>query len=131
MTVVEGRQILRRSAAGPRRIAIPMPILTCDRALLVGIGVDQARNLKTFATHRAGRPARPRRPARTHDGNVFLAEALVAGARKCRMIRDRVVTGGRSGLAFNSAGWLVRVLNNRAQCPIGLNSFCLRFGVFC
>jgi hypothetical protein len=93
--------------------------------------VDQARNLKTFATHRAGRHARPRRPARTHDGNVFLAEALVAGARKCRMIRDRVLTGGRSGLAFNSAGWLVRVLNNRAQCPIGLNSFCLRFGVFC
>jgi len=62
MTVVEGRQILRRSAAGPRRIATPMPILTCDRALLVGIGVDQARNRKTFATHRAGRNARPGDP---------------------------------------------------------------------
>src|SRR5207253_444982 len=41
--VVEGCQILLHGAAGSSRIAIPMPILTCDRALLVGIG--KARSL--------------------------------------------------------------------------------------
>src|SRR3954454_6599174 len=37
-SIVEGRQILLHRAAGPRRIAIPAPILTCDRALLIGVG---------------------------------------------------------------------------------------------
>src|SRR5215208_4766014 len=41
--VVAGRQILLHGAAGPSRIAIPLPILTRDRALLVSIGLDQAR----------------------------------------------------------------------------------------
>src|SRR4051794_4762909 len=56
-------------AAGPSRIAIPMPILTSDRALLVGIGLDQARiDGKAFTTNQAGRNARslgprPERPA--------------------------------------------------------------------
>jgi hypothetical protein len=33
-----------------------------ERALLVGIGLDQARNRKAFPTHRAGRNARPDDP---------------------------------------------------------------------
>jgi hypothetical protein len=41
--IVKGRQILLHRAAGPRRITIPPPILTRDRALLVGVGLDQAR----------------------------------------------------------------------------------------
>src|SRR6202142_1005339 len=36
--IIEGRQILLHSAAGPLRIAIPAPVLTCDRALLIGVG---------------------------------------------------------------------------------------------
>src|SRR5579859_3094310 len=41
--IVEGPQILLHRTARPRRIAIPVPILTRDRALLVGVGRDQAR----------------------------------------------------------------------------------------
>src|SRR4051812_28164655 len=39
--IIEGRQILLHGAAGLSRIPIPMPILTRDRALLVGISLDQ------------------------------------------------------------------------------------------
>jgi hypothetical protein len=39
-----------------------MPILTCDRAPLAGIGLNQARYRKAFVTHRAGRHARPDDP---------------------------------------------------------------------
>src|SRR5712675_2581202 len=38
--IVQGRQILLHRAAGPRRITVPAPILTRDRALLVGVGLD-------------------------------------------------------------------------------------------
>src|SRR5436190_14546495 len=38
--IVEGRQILLHRAAGPLGIAIPAPILTCDRALLVGVSCN-------------------------------------------------------------------------------------------
>src|SRR4051794_7600926 len=56
--IVEGRQILLHGAAGPRRIAIPAPILTCDRALLIGVSLDQARiDGKAFATDQTGRDA--------------------------------------------------------------------------
>jgi hypothetical protein len=57
--IIKGRQILLHSAAGPLRIAIPAPILTCDRALLIGVGRNQARiNGKAFATNQTGRNAR-------------------------------------------------------------------------
>src|SRR6201989_237686 len=53
--VIEGRQILLHRAAGPRRISIPAPILTCDRALLVGIGRTQARIYRqAFAYYQSG-----------------------------------------------------------------------------
>src|SRR3954453_1330710 len=35
--IIQGRQILLHRAAGPLWIAIPAPIMTCDRALLVGV----------------------------------------------------------------------------------------------
>src|SRR5882762_10217896 len=57
--IVEGRQILLHRAAGPRRIAILAPILTCDRALLISVGRNQARiDGKAFAADQAGRDAR-------------------------------------------------------------------------
>jgi hypothetical protein len=46
-------QILLHHADGPLWIAIPAPILTCDRALLVGVGLNQARiDCKAFAPTR-------------------------------------------------------------------------------
>src|SRR4051795_621325 len=57
--IIQGRQILLHRAAGPLWIAIPAPIMTCDRALLVGVGLDQARiDCKAFAANQAGRDAR-------------------------------------------------------------------------
>src|SRR3954447_409862 len=75
--IVEGRQILLHGAAGPSRVAIPLPILTCDRALLVGIGLYQARiDGKAFTTNQAGRNARLDHPFEHTTENVSLAEAL-------------------------------------------------------
>jgi hypothetical protein len=54
-----GRQILLHRAAGLLGITIPAPILTFDRALLVGIGRNEARiNCKAFTTNQTGRNAR-------------------------------------------------------------------------
>src|SRR6201996_2434196 len=90
--VVEGRQILLHRAAGPRRIAIPAPILTCDRALLVGICLDQARiDCKAFAADQTGCDARLDDPLEHVAENISIAEALVAGARERRMIRDSIL----------------------------------------
>jgi 2-succinyl-5-enolpyruvyl-6-hydroxy-3-cyclohexene-1-carboxylate synthase len=92
LRIVQGRQILLHCAAGPRRIAILAPILTCDRALLIGIGRNQAPiNGKAFATNQTGRDARLDDPLEHPTKNISLAEALVAGARKCRMIGDSVL----------------------------------------
>src|SRR4051794_907294 len=53
--IVEGRQILLHRAARPGRIAIPAPVLTRDRALLVRVGRNQARiDCKSFATNQTG-----------------------------------------------------------------------------
>src|SRR5947199_839642 len=76
--VVEGRQILLHGAAGPSRIAIPLPILTCDRALLVGIGLYQARiDGKAFTPQCTSRP-----PVRTHDG-----KRLPRGSARCGRVK--------------------------------------------
>jgi hypothetical protein len=81
--IVKGRQILLHRAAGPRRIAIPAPILTCDRALLVGVGRNQARiNGKAFTTNQTGRNARLDDTFENATKNISLAEALVAGPRE-------------------------------------------------
>src|SRR6185369_7862890 len=90
--IVEGRQILLHRAAGPLRIAVLAPILTCDRALLVGISLDQARiDSKAIAANQAGRNARLHDPLEHVAKYISLAEALVAGARERRMIRDSVL----------------------------------------
>jgi hypothetical protein len=73
-------------------ITIPAPILTSDPALLIGVGLNQARiNDKAFATHQTDRYARLHDPLEHTTEKVSLAEALVACARERRMIRDRVL----------------------------------------
>jgi hypothetical protein len=73
--IVEGRQILLHSAAGPRRIAISTPILTRDRALLVGVGLDQARiDCKAFASNQTGCDARLDDPFEHTAENISVAE---------------------------------------------------------
>jgi hypothetical protein len=90
--IVEGRQILLHRAIGPRQIAIPSPVLPCDRALLVGVGRDQTGiDGKAFTTNKTGGNARLDNPLEHAAKNIPLAETLVAGARKCRMIRDSVL----------------------------------------
>jgi hypothetical protein len=42
-SIVKGRHVLLHGPAGALRIAILVPVLPRDRALLVGIGLDQAR----------------------------------------------------------------------------------------
>jgi hypothetical protein len=41
--IVKGRHVLLHGPAGALRIAILVPVLPRERALLVGIGLDQAR----------------------------------------------------------------------------------------
>src|SRR4051794_6275413 len=90
--IVEGRQILLHRAVGPLRIAVLAPILTCDRALLVGISLDQARiDCEAIAANQTGRNARLHNPLEHVAKYISLAEALVARARARRMIRDRVL----------------------------------------
>src|SRR4029453_8861034 len=75
--IVEGRQILLHRTAGPRRIAILAPIQTCDRALLIGIGRNQARiNGKALATNQTGRDTRLDDALEHATKNLSLAEAL-------------------------------------------------------
>src|SRR5215207_8623362 len=93
--IVEGRQILLHRAAGPRRITIFAPILTCDRALLVGIRLDQAGiDRKTFAANQTGGDARLDDSLEHVAENISIAETLVTGARKCRMIGRSAAPSG-------------------------------------
>src|SRR5450631_2275983 len=88
---VEARQILLHGTAGPRRIAIPAPILTCDRTLLIGVSLDQARvDCKAFAANQTGRKARVDDPFEHAAKNISFAKALVAGTRECRMVRHSI-----------------------------------------
>ena len=115
---VEGRQILLHGAAGPRRIAIPAPILTCDRALLIGVeGLDQARiDGKAFAANQTGRDARLDDPFEHLAENISLAERLVAGARERRMIRDSVLD---TELAEPAIGQVHLHFTGRSAAPSG------------
>ena len=59
--------------------------------MLIGIGLDQARiDREAFATHKAGRNARLDDPFEYTTEYFSLAEAFIAGTRKCRMIRDSI-----------------------------------------
>jgi hypothetical protein len=63
--------------------------LTRDRALLVGVGRNQARiDCKSFATNQTGGNACLDDPFEHAADNISIAEALVAGARERSMLRD-------------------------------------------
>src|ERR1700730_10447953 len=50
--ITQGCQILLHRAAGALSLAVLVPVLTRDRALLIGVSLDQARvDCKTFATN--------------------------------------------------------------------------------
>src|SRR5262245_37176723 len=67
--VVERHQILLHRATGPCRIAIFAPIATGDRALLIGVGLDQTGiDCKALATNQVSRDACLYELARIPDG---------------------------------------------------------------
>src|SRR5205814_1664596 len=89
---IQSRQLLLYRAAGPLWIAIPAPIMTCDRALLVGVGLDQARiDCKAFAANQTGRDARLDDSFEHTAENVSLAKTLIASPRERRMIGDGIL----------------------------------------
>jgi hypothetical protein len=66
--------------------------LTRDRALLVGIGLDQVRiDGEAFAIHQTGGNARLNDPLGHAARNISPAEMLFPGARECRMIPDSIL----------------------------------------
>src|SRR6476469_5516689 len=93
MRLLEASCIARaRPAVLPSRRGLAAPILTRDRALLVGICLDQARVYrKTFATNQTGRNARLDDTFEYATKDISLAEALIAGPRERRMIRDSIL----------------------------------------
>src|SRR5205814_7804099 len=89
---IQSRQLLLYRAAGPLWIAIPAPIMTCDRALLVGVGLNQARiDCKAFAANQTGCDASLDDALEHAAKNLSLTEALIVGTRKRRMIGDGVL----------------------------------------
>src|ERR1700692_3083885 len=74
------------------RINILVPLRTRDRAMLVGVGLDQARiDRKAFTPDQAGRNARAHDTFEHAPEDGAIAEALVARTREHRMIRDLVL----------------------------------------
>ena len=60
-------------------MAVLVPVLTHNRPLLVGVGMDQARvDCKTFTTDKTGRDTRLDDALEYATENIPLAEALVA-----------------------------------------------------
>ena len=90
--IIESRQILLHGATGLLGITIPAPILTLDRALLVGVGLNQARiDGEAFTANQTGHDARLDDPLEHAAKNFAIAKALVAGARERRMIRHSIL----------------------------------------
>src|SRR6476469_495709 len=93
MRLLEASCIARaRPAVLPSRRGLAAPILTRDRALLVGVCLDQARVYrKTFATNQTGHNARLDDMFEYATNDISIAEALIAGPREGRMIWDSIL----------------------------------------
>jgi hypothetical protein len=79
--IVEGRQILLHRAAELLGIAIPAPILTRDRTLLIGVRLNQTRiDRKAITANQTGRVARFDDPLEHAVESVSLAVRLAAAA---------------------------------------------------
>src|SRR5207249_2689559 len=90
--IVKRRQVFSDRARRLLRINIPVPLRARDRAMLVGVGLDEARiDSKAFTTDEAERDAYPDDTLEHTAEYLAVAEALVAGARERRMIGDLVL----------------------------------------
>ncbi len=90
--VVQRRKVLLHRPACGLSIALLVPLLARDRPLLVGVRHDQAGiDREALAADEACRDARLHHPFEHAPEDVAIAEALVASARECRVIRDLVL----------------------------------------
>src|SRR5215470_7535992 len=89
--VVQRGHVLLHRPAGRSRIELLLPLYAWDRTLTVGVGFDQARiDGETLAANQADLDARSHDALEDAPEDIALAEALIAGARERRMVRDGV-----------------------------------------
>ena len=90
--VIEGCKILLHGAARRLGIACLLPFRAWDRALLVGVSLDQAGiHGKSLSANEIGRNTRPDHTLKYPAKDVAVAETLIACSRERRMIRDLVL----------------------------------------
>src|ERR1019366_3693130 len=90
--IIKARQILLYGAARRLGIACLLPFLARARALLVGVGLDQARiPRKPFSANEIGCDTSLDHTLKYLAKDAAVAEAFIAGTRECRMIRDRML----------------------------------------
>ena len=89
--VVEGGEILLHRPAGGFGIALLVPLFARDRALTVGVGLDQAGiDREALAADQTGLDAGPHDALEDAAEEIALAKALVAGTGEGGVIRDRI-----------------------------------------
>jgi hypothetical protein len=81
-----------RSTQFRRRQSCP----AIERCLLASAWIRRRIDGKAFAANQTDRDARLDGPLEHVAENISITEALVAGARKCRMIRDSVLDTERA-----------------------------------
>src|ERR1035437_6143343 len=87
--IIKGCQILLYCPARRLRITCLLPFRARDRALFVGISLDQARiHGKPFAANEAGCDTSLDHTLEYLTKDAAVAEALIASTRERRMIRD-------------------------------------------
>ena len=90
--IIEGREILLHGPARLLAIKFFVPLRSRDRALLVGVGRNQAGiHRKTFAADQAGRNARANDTLEHAPKDGAVAKPLIARTRERRMIWDLVL----------------------------------------
>src|SRR5664280_532057 len=90
--IIKGCQILLYCPARRLRITCLLPFRARDRALFVGISLDQARiHGKPFAANEAGCDTSLDHTLEYLTKDAAVAEALIASTRERRMIRDLVL----------------------------------------
>ena len=95
-----GLPVGRTSPGRCRRVAILVPLLAGDRALLVGVGHDQAGiDREPLAADQASRDACLHHTLEHVPEDIAVPEALVPGARERRMARDLVLDAQAAELA--------------------------------
>ena len=89
--LIEGCQIVLHRPAGGFAIALLVPLLARDRALTVGVGLDQAGiDREALATNQAGLDAGPHDAFEDVAEEIALAKALGARTAEGGVIGDRI-----------------------------------------